>query len=120
MTANLTIDHLHVYASDPRATADSYVRLFGASQRGEKETVNGLRVVLDLSGVTLFVEQAPGDQMGVDHIGMATGNLDASLARIEAEGGRILVPARDMAPGLRIAFVEAPDGQRVEILQRGG
>ncbi|WP_299844450.1 VOC family protein [uncultured Paracoccus sp.] len=114
----LRLDHLHIYATDPEAGAAGYLRL-GARRVREVTTVNGLRIVLDLAGLNLFVEQSPDGSTGIDHLAMASDDLDSDLAAIIAEGGRILTGPREAGPGLRIAFAELADGQRAEVLQRG-
>lgn len=113
----LRLDHLHIYASDPEAGAKGYARL-GARRMREVQTANGLRIVLDLAGLALFVEQSPDGSAGIDHLAMASDDLDADLAAILAEGGQLLTGPREAGPGLRIAFVELADGKRAELLQR--
>ena len=115
---SLRLDHLHIYASDPEASAAGYLRL-GARRMRQVTTANGLRIVLDLAGLALFVEQSPDGSTGIDHLAMVSDDLDGDLAGIVAEGGRILTGPREAGPGLRIAFVELADGQRAELLQRG-
>lgn len=113
----LRLDHLHIYATDPEAMAAGYAAL-GATRRKEVRTANGLRIVLDLPGLALFVEQSPDGSTGIDHLAMASDDLDGDLAAVVAAGGRILTGPREAGPGLRIAFVELADGKRAELLQR--
>lgn len=113
----LRLDHLHVYASDPEAAAAGYARL-GARRDREVRTANGLRIVMELAGLALFVEQSPDGSAGIDHLALASDDLDADLDTIRTEGGRILTGPREAGPGLRIAFVELADGKRAEVLQR--
>jgi catechol 2,3-dioxygenase-like lactoylglutathione lyase family enzyme len=44
-------------------------------------------------------------------------NIDDVLAKCEAGGYRIVVPRRNIRPGVDIAIVEDPDGNWVEFLQ---
>jgi catechol 2,3-dioxygenase-like lactoylglutathione lyase family enzyme len=46
-------------------------------------------------------------------------NIDEVLAKCEAGGYRIVVPRRNIRPGVDIAIVEDPDGNWVEFLQEG-
>ncbi len=50
------------------------------------------------------------------HIAVAVDDIYAACARLQAHGVTILRPPRDG----RMAFVRSPDGQSVELLQRGG
>ncbi|WP_163335374.1 VOC family protein, partial [Enterobacter hormaechei] len=56
-----TFDHLHLRSPDPAATARFYVEAFGAVETGRVDVKGALRVMLDLGGITLFIEQVPGD-----------------------------------------------------------
>lgn len=114
----LNFDHLHIYSETPEAAAELYCSAFGAERQGEAQTANGLRVVLNLGGLRLYIEQAPPGRLGLDHMAFRTENLDTALAGIAAQGGQILAPARDAGPGLRIAFAETTDQGRIEILER--
>lgn len=115
---DLNFDHLHVYSETPEAAAALYCDAFGAERQGEAQTANGLRVILNMAGMRVYIEQAPSGRMGIDHMAFRTDDLDLTLTQIAARGGRILAPARDAGPGLRIAFVETPDNGRIEILER--
>ncbi len=50
------------------------------------------------------------------HIAVAVDDIYAACAQLQAHGVTILRPPRDG----RMAFVRSPDGQSVELLQRGG
>ena len=62
---------------------------------------------------------APQPSVGssIDHIGFSVADLDAKMKELEANGVKIVQPARDI-PGLfKIAFVEDPWGTRIEVVQ---
>jgi catechol 2,3-dioxygenase-like lactoylglutathione lyase family enzyme len=85
-----------------------------------------LRVILDLGGLTVFIEEVPADTVrapaapfvGIEHIGLAVDDLDAALAAHHARGTRITSEVQQVRPGLRIAFLEGPDGVVLELLER--
>lgn len=124
--SGMRIDHLHIRSSDAEAAAAFYVRAFGARETGRQAVPAGVRVVLDLGGVALFVESAPEGAPGVppapyrglEHLGLAVDDLDATLADLAGKGVALEGPPSSPRPGLRIAFVRAPDGARVEVLER--
>lgn len=115
---DLRFDHLHIYSGDPDAAAAFYCNSLGAERLGEATTANGLRVVLNMAGTRLYIEQAPAGRLGMDHMAFRTDDLDAAIAGIVTSGGRVLIAPREAGPGLRIAFVETPDQGRIEILER--
>jgi catechol 2,3-dioxygenase-like lactoylglutathione lyase family enzyme len=91
------------------------------------------REVVKIAGVWIFFRmQAPtGGSKGSteDHIGFSVPNLDATLAKVKANGFRVVTaqeaPASynvsgDVAnpgPGTRLAFIFGPDDVKVELLE---
>ena len=70
-------DHIHLRSTDPEAAAALWASAFGATIKGRVQAGPWLRIVLDLAGVTLFLEQvAPGTHappappfQGLEHLG---------------------------------------------------
>lgn len=48
---------------------------------------------------------------------ISVSNLDACLARLAAQGSKIVVPAKVIREGITIAIVTDPDGNWVELLE---
>lgn len=121
-------DHLHLRSPDPEATAAFYVSAFGAEIRQRVMPGGKLRIILDLASVPLFVEEVPADTaappappfLGLEHVGLAVDDLDASLADLKAKGVPLISGPTEARPGVRIAFLQAPDGVRVELIERRG
>ena len=44
-------------------------------------------------------------------------NLEEIVGKVEAGGGKVVVPIREIREGVSIAFLEDPDGNWVELLQ---
>ena len=119
--------HGHIKSPDPRKTARWWADTFDAKllpERGQGETlfcpveIGG--VLINISGVSAAdAETMPeGDasaRFGLEHLGLTTDDLDADLAALREQGLEIY-STRDL-PNMRIAFVETPDGVRVELLQ---
>jgi catechol 2,3-dioxygenase-like lactoylglutathione lyase family enzyme len=122
----VTCDHLHLRSADPDKAGEAYVALFGATVASRAETNGSLRVVVDLGGLHLFIERVPGDTraappppfVGIEHIGLRVADLDAAAAELRGKGAHFLVEPRSPRPGVKIAFVEGPDGVRIELLER--
>ncbi|QGY01011.1 VOC family protein [Methylobacterium mesophilicum SR1.6/6] len=121
-----TCDHVHLRSRDAMKAAAFYVDTFGAREvkRVGEDPVQ--RVVLDLGGLTVFIEQAP-DQvapatptpcLGIEHIGLRVADIEAAMADLTARGVPVRTGITERGPGLRIAFVEGPDGALIEILER--
>ncbi|MBE7245461.1 MAG: VOC family protein [Actinomycetospora chiangmaiensis] len=119
-------DHVHLRSRDAVKAAAFYVETFGA--REVKRVADGTvqRVVLDLGGLTVFIEQAPAEIspatptpcLGIEHIGLRVADIEAAMADLTARNVPVRTGITERGPGLRIAFVEGPDGALIEILER--
>jgi catechol 2,3-dioxygenase-like lactoylglutathione lyase family enzyme len=120
------MDHLHLRSTDPEAAARFYVDALGAQETGRVPVPAGVRIVLTLAGQTLFVEQVPAGTgsppappfLGLEHLGLAVDDLDAALAALSAKGVALASGPSSPRPGIRIAFIAAPDGARIELVER--
>lgn len=59
---------------------------------------------------------------GYSHIAFTVGDLEGTVARLQEGGVKLTVEPKTMAVDghdYRIAFVEDPDGYRVELVERG-
>lgn len=121
-------DHIHIKSDDPAASAGFYTAAFGAKELSREEVKGRLRIVLEISALRFFIEQALSDSgdgatvpfRGLEHFGLRVADLDHSVSRLRALGARFLVEPRQSRPGIRIAFVIGPDGEAIELIERGG
>ncbi|MET0744428.1 MAG: VOC family protein [Microvirga sp.] len=119
-------DHVHLRSRDAVKAAAFYVQTFGARAVKRVGADPVQRMVLDLGGLTVFIEQAPAETtpatrtpcLGIEHIGLRVANIDAAMAELAARGVTVRTGITERGPGLRIAFVEGPDGALIEILER--
>ena len=121
-----TSDHLHLRSRDAVKAAGFYVETFGAREVKRVGDDPVQRVVLDLGGLTMFIEQAPDEIapatptpcLGIEHFGLRVADIEAAMADLTARGVLVKTGITARGPGLRIAFVEGPDGALIEILER--
>jgi catechol 2,3-dioxygenase-like lactoylglutathione lyase family enzyme len=119
-------DHIHLRSPDPEAAAAVWETAFGARIVNRVQAGANLRIVLDLAGVPLFLEQVPPATpsppkppfLGLEHVGLTVDDLDAALAALEAKGVARISGPSEPRPGVRIAFFAAPDGVQVELIER--
>jgi len=124
--ARFTSDHIHLRSADPEAAARYYAEMFGATEKGRVLNGEALRVILDLGGLTLFVEQVPATTpaappppfLGIEHIGLAVTGMDEVVRELKAKGAVFVVEPTYARPDIRIAFIQGPDNVRIEILER--
>jgi lactoylglutathione lyase len=63
-------------------------------------------------------DRAPGWNVnGVNHTCLIIDDLDATVGRIEAAGITLLSPIKDGLDGNRQAWLEDPDGNRIELME---
>ncbi|NPD68697.1 VOC family protein (plasmid) [Lichenicola cladoniae] len=122
----ILLDHIHFRSRHPEAVADFLSRHFDV-EIVERMEVRGLpRVVLRIGDVAIFVEGATDDMprvpgmpfRGIEHVCVRVSDIAAHAARLEQAGVTLLSPVSQIRPGVQIAFVEAPDGILIEMIER--
>jgi lactoylglutathione lyase len=121
-------DHMHVRSRDVKKTAEYYRDMFGAEIVESIQSDGKPRTDLDLNGLTIFIAAvppeattppAPGEPyVGLDHFGLRVENMDEAVAELKRRGATFTLEPRTIRPGVRIAFVQAPDNVRIELLER--
>ncbi len=122
-----TWDHIHLRTANPEATAQWYERMLGAEvirtmQQGKP------RIDLKLGGANIFIAPVgPGDGVnpppvtpyqGLDHFGLTVSGIDAVVAELKAKGVEFTRDPTTVRPGVRVAFLRAPEGVSIELLDR--
>ena len=100
--------------------------MFGAKRVGTVDNAGKLRVIVDLGGVRLFIEEVPPGThaapeppyLGLEHIGLAVSGIDAIAAELKRKGAEFVVEPRSPRPGTRIAFIRGPENVRIELVDR--
>ena len=119
----VTWDHVHLRSPDPEATAAWLQDILG----GEIARAPG-RVDVNLGGARIFIAPLEGDSevnappphphQGLDHFGLAVKDIDAVAAKIKAKGVVFTREPTTIRPGVRICFIEGPEGISIELLER--
>ena len=125
--AKFTYDHIHLRSPDPERTAQYYERMFGAEvirsmQQGKP------RIDLKLGGANIFIAPVAPDSgvnpppvtpyQGLDHFGLTVSGIDAVVAELKAKGVEFTREPTTVRPGVRVAFLRAPEGVSIELLDR--
>jgi lactoylglutathione lyase len=122
------VDHLHLISPGIEATKDWYCNVFGGKVTFQGEFKGNKVYYVDVNGFNIIlIERLPDEKPlaatiqtreGLDHFGFAIDDMDAAAAELKSKGVKFLVEPMQVRPGLRIAYVEAPDKVRIELSER--
>jgi len=125
---SLSFDHVHLVSKDPRATAGWYVEKLGGKIVRDIEVKGAPQVYVSIAGVMVLVRgerpaeaagNRPGLLWGVDHFGLRVkGDFDGFCSGLKQKGVTFSLEPTDFNPTTRIAFIDAPDGVSIELLNR--
>ena len=130
------LDHIHVYCGNPESSVAFYRKVFGAEAIGKARTSRGGTMhLVRLGGLALVLAPyPPGFEpgippaycdgayqrgFGVAHFGLHVDHLADAVESVRRLGGEILSEPKEHA-GLRFAYVGAPDGVIIELLEYSG
>jgi catechol 2,3-dioxygenase-like lactoylglutathione lyase family enzyme len=129
-TVTVIFDHVHLISKDPEFTAAWYEEKLGGRVVNRSEVRGVPSIIVSFKGATIIIRGQRKDeqvdeksctQWGTDHFGFRVeGDFEAFCADLKQKGVKFTLDPMDFAPNLRIAFIEAPDGVSIELLQRKG
>lgn len=127
---NIVFDHVHLISKNPQKTADWYAENLRGKIVGTSEVRGAPQIIIAFKGATIIVRgqrtreqvgEKGGLQWGTDHFGFSVnGDFDGFCGRLKKKGVKFTIDPVDFGPTVRIAFIEAPDGVSIELLQRKG
>ncbi len=128
ISASIAFDHVHVISKDPEESVNWFVENLGG-ERGEGVIFKGApQVPVKFNGATVIVRgertgesagEKSGLEWGTDHFAfVVSGDFDAYCEDLKKKGVKFTVEPVQFNPKTRIAFIEAPDGVSIELLQR--
>ena len=119
--AKLGLHHVHLRAPDPAAALAWYVTTFGGSITKLKGQIDGI----NYGGVWMLAqrgEAVPSEGHAIDHIGFRPLNVDTVVAGLKTRNVKVTTEPRPLTlpsgTSMRLAFIEGPDGVRIELVQR--
>ncbi len=124
---NASLDHIHFYCGDIEKTEAYFRDVFGGKELSREKRPNSVLIRMDIQGSVLALMGVPPEsgqfetgkgKRGLDHIGFKVKDLHAALDEVKAKGVRITQDLTVLPSGLKMAFVEGPDGIRIELLER--
>jgi len=121
------IGHVAIKVTDLDRSLDFYVNKLGFAEMMRLNKDDGsvwlvyLRITDD-QYLEVFpgaeTERAPGwNANGLNHVCLAVADIDQVLAEIAAAGLTLLLPLKTAVDGNRQAWLEDPDGNRLELME---
>ena len=121
------LGHVAIKVTDLDRSLDYYVNKLGLPEMMRLEKDDGsvwlvyLRIT-DEQYLEVFPgaenDRAPGwNANGMNHMCLAVDDIDVVLAQIEAAGLQLLLPLKTAIDGNRQAWLEDPDGNRIELME---
>jgi catechol 2,3-dioxygenase-like lactoylglutathione lyase family enzyme len=130
-------DHVHIISNNPKASADWYVEMFGATIASDTMARGAAQILVDLGCMTIVIRgRRPGEApvaarpiqqyadfsshnaWGTDHFGfLCQGDLAAFCNELRAKGVTFPVELKKGVNGNLLCYVAAPDGVSIELMQ---
>ena len=130
-------DHVHIISENPRASAEWYVEMLGATIAADTVARGAPQIFVELGGMTILIRgKRPGetpaptrpikpyadfsshDAWGTDHFGfLYQGDLTAFSEQLRAKGVKLPVELKRGVGGSLLCYVAAPDGVSIELMQ---
>ena len=124
------INHIHIRAKDPMASAAWYEKFFGTKVLSSREVMPGtitvsmdtggpvrLNISPQVSGSSDYEGSAELNTLGLEHFGFSTDDIEADIYEFENHGVRVVLPITEVGSGTKLAYIEGPDHVLIELVQ---
>lgn len=123
----LIFNHVHYRCADFAATRHFYCDVLGGTCHGFVELGGREHMHITLGAASLFFARdtaavaTPADaRAGAYHIAFAVADHDAAVAHFKTRGAKFISEGLRPTDKLKVAFIEAPDGMQVELMEIQG
>jgi len=124
---SIAFHHNHLISEDPGTAASWYSEKLGGRIIGGEEALKSPSILVTFKGVILIIrsrnadeeiEEKKGLEWGMDHFGFhVDGDFDGYCDELKENGVKFTLDPVNISSVTRIAFIEAPDGVSIELLQ---
>jgi catechol 2,3-dioxygenase-like lactoylglutathione lyase family enzyme len=124
---NYTLEHATIRCRDIEESIQYYQTMFQAKVLFRRNLPGGKTIVylrlgdsmLELMGFGAAREPGdPRELYGIHHIGIKTSDFEAAFRDLKAKGAKFLVEPFSPVAGIRLAFLQDPNGAVLEIAER--
>lgn len=123
----LIYEHIHYRCVDMEKTAKWYQDVMGAELYEDVVLAGNRCIRLRLGGTVLAFFPAPPElkdpvpatkRLGAYHIAFFVENHDEAVAYYKSRGAVFFKEGIMASPTLKVAFIDAPDGMQVELMEK--
>jgi lactoylglutathione lyase len=120
----LRFDHIGIKSKDVKKSIDFYTRILGFEVLEEVEVLNSTYTFVGDATTRIEIEQAaPNDEMidvntqyGLYHLAFVVKNIDSLAERLKRDGVKFIMDPIQLREDRKIAFIEDPDGVRIQLI----
>ncbi len=121
------LDHVHVICQNVEEAVQYFKRVFEAQEvsRGEVRGLPMVRVEVQGVDVNLMGTEPNAGRLipgkgsrGLDHFGFKVKDMEQTLADLQRKGARVTLGPSVTSAGIKYAFIEGPEGIRIELVER--
>jgi len=120
-------DHIQIYCGDIEKAIAFFHNILGGKEVSRGQRPSGLMVRMDVQSVIVsFMTVSPDSgqldpgkgKRGIDHIGFKVKDIEATLEEMQKNEVRITTELTVLPNGIKVAFIEGPEGIRIELFEK--
>jgi catechol 2,3-dioxygenase-like lactoylglutathione lyase family enzyme len=121
------LDHVHLICGDVEEAVKYFKKVFEGQETSRGEVRGYPMIRMEVKGVPISVmgtdakagRLAPGKgDRGLDHFGFRVKELEKTVEDLKRRGAKFSVGPSVSTAGVKFAFVEGPEGIRIELVER--
>jgi lactoylglutathione lyase len=119
------LHHTGIKSADLKKSIDFYTRILGLEVLEEVQVLQRTFYFVGNDKTRIEIEEAnPGDEMmlvdkgfGLYHLAFAVDDLEALAAHLKRESVKFIMEPAQLRSDRKIAFIEDPDGVRIQLIE---
>ena len=121
------LDHVHIMCGDVGKSVKYFEDVFGGKVESRGELRGFPMIRMEVKGVFInlmgtdpkagMLEPGKGSR-GMDHFGFTVKNLEQTVEDLKKKGAKVSAGPNVSAAGVKFAFIDGPDGIRIELVER--
>ena len=118
-------EHTHLTSPDPDKVIEFYTKVMGAKVTKEQVSAGRRMIDIDLGGIPVRISSGTGAddawkglRFGLHHLGLVVDNMDEFATDLKSKGVEFVVEPTQPQPGVKIAFIKAPDNVLFELIEK--